>query len=252
MILPVLTEGGLEYIAMKRVLAIDRRKGRNRMLKESEKWILPENLIEQERNEVSQTDEGTFNGKGDFGSYYGLSTGKNTKWVKQHAVMCGRLALNYARQVRAILLRLGIMPQNLDILDIGCGPGTITNALHSSLDNCSVTGMDIAKHAVEYAQKKHPNCTFIQQAVDGSTDLSQKYNVIHLREFYPFSRTADIETHLAYIKMLLKHLHKDGAIIIFFSAPSPGTTLADTYSRISGRLSAMQLTPIIRIPWTNR
>ncbi|HDY90207.1 MAG TPA: class I SAM-dependent methyltransferase [bacterium] len=220
------------------------------MLKESEKWILPENLKKQEEEDMKHVDEGTFDGRGDFGSYYGLLAGQNINWVKSHAVMDDRSALNYIKQVRGILLDCDIIPKNLDILDIGCGPGTITNAFHSLLENCSVTGIDISRHSIEYAQKTYPNCVFIQRGVDCQTNLPQKYNIIHSREFYPFTRTSDIETHLAYIKMFSKHLHKNGIIIIYFFAPSL-ETFADTYSKIDGKLSEMQLTPIIRSPRAN-
>lgn len=52
------------------------------------------------------------------------------------------------------------------VLDVGCGPGTVTAYLaERGLD---VSGMDLSPRMIEHARRLHPECTF---SVGSSTDL---------------------------------------------------------------------------------
>jgi SAM-dependent methyltransferase len=55
-----------------------------------------------------------------------------------------------------------IRPTSKDIvIEIGSKTGSYTSALQQNC-GCNVIGLDKSKAMVEYASKKHPNCTFIQ------------------------------------------------------------------------------------------
>ena len=53
------------------------------------------------------------------------------------------------------------------VLDVGCGPGTVTGYLaERGLD---VSGIDLSPRMIEHARRLHPECTF---SVGSSTDLN--------------------------------------------------------------------------------
>ncbi|GAA1680815.1 class I SAM-dependent methyltransferase [Fodinicola feengrottensis] len=52
------------------------------------------------------------------------------------------------------------------VLDVGCGPGTVTAYLADR--GVDVSGVDLSPRMIEHARRKYPNCTF---SVSSSTDL---------------------------------------------------------------------------------
>lgn len=49
-----------------------------------------------------------------------------------------------------------------DILEIGCGPGALAQAIHRWYPNCSVTGIDRDSNFIEFAKKNVPEVTFAE------------------------------------------------------------------------------------------
>ena len=52
------------------------------------------------------------------------------------------------------------------VLDVGCGPGTVTAYLHER--GIEVSGVDLSPRMIEHARRLHPECTF---TVGSSTEL---------------------------------------------------------------------------------
>ena len=52
------------------------------------------------------------------------------------------------------------------VLDVGCGPGTVTAYLHER--GFDVSGVDLSPRMIEHAKRLHPECNF---AVSSSTEL---------------------------------------------------------------------------------
>lgn len=52
------------------------------------------------------------------------------------------------------------------VLDVGCGPGTVTAYLHER--GIKVSGVDLSPRMIEHAERLHPECSF---AVGSSTEL---------------------------------------------------------------------------------
>ncbi|MGW5360113.1 class I SAM-dependent methyltransferase [Actinopolymorpha pittospori] len=52
------------------------------------------------------------------------------------------------------------------VLDVGCGPGTVTAYLHEA--GLDVSGVDLSPRMIEHAERLHPECSF---AVSSSTEL---------------------------------------------------------------------------------
>ena len=65
-----------------------------------------------------------------------------------------------------------------DILEIGCGPGALAQALHRWYPACSVTGIDRDSNFIEFAKQKAPDITFAEgdatalAFADGSFDVT--------------------------------------------------------------------------------
>jgi len=208
-------------------------------LGKGEEWFLPSSLRRQEKIEVAKVQRGLDASGSDFGAYYALLKSGNTQWVREHAVIDREKAELYARQVVSVLQKTIAARERPLVLDVGCGPGAITDALRRQLGGSTVRGVDISESAVTYAMRHYPDCAFEVVGVDENTQFSSKFDLIHACEFYPFTRTHDIEIHLSYLQLFARWLSDDGAIVI--SLLHTGRSLANTVLRLSGALQLMNL-----------
>ena len=96
------------------------------------------------------------------------------------------------------------------ILDVGCGLGG-TAAYIQNLRLGRVTGLDIEKEAILYAQEKYPACVFhCCDVMNAAQVITQQFDLICLfNAFYAFS------DQLAALKTLSKFIKMKGKIIIF-------------------------------------
>jgi len=211
-------------------------------LADDEKWILAENLKRQERKDIASVERGEDGSGGDFGSYYALLTGKNTEWVKAHAVSEERYLLSYVRQLRRLLPDLE--GKKISLLDVGCGPGLLTQKLAAGLGDCQASGIDISESAIAYARKRFPACRFDVVSVDGKMDLGRKFDVVHAREFYPFTRTGDLDFHRQYVEVMAKHVAERGALVLTLLSTSK--SLAPNVDALAPTLAALGMTPFRR------
>ncbi len=96
------------------------------------------------------------------------------------------------------------------ILDVGCGLGG-TAAYIQDHRLGRVTGLDIEKEAILYAQEKYPTCVFhCCDVLDAAQVITQRFDLICMfNAFYAFS------DQLAALKTLNKLIDMKGKIIIF-------------------------------------
>lgn len=214
-------------------------------LSEDEKWILAENLKRQEKEAIERVRKGGDGSGGDFGSYYALLTGKNTEWVKAHAVSDENYLSSYAGQLERLLRGEGVGRAGIRLLDVGCGPGLLTWTLSRSLPGCRARGIDISESAIEYARRQYPDCRFDPVSVDGSMELGERFDVVHAREFYPFTRTGDLDFHRTYLEALARHVDEAGVLVLtLLSAPK---SLAGSAVSLAPALEAAGMTPFRRV-----
>jgi hypothetical protein len=170
----------------------------------SEKWIEPEELRKSARLEKEQVDSGNFNGEGDYGSYYAYKIGVNKEFIKEHAIDDDQRARKYAEEIKEYVEANGL-PFGGKIADMGCAIGTITNALNGLNSNHLTYGVDISDDAIEIAKNKYPDCRFICHAADDLSIFDDgSLDIVHAREFYPFTRTNDVGTQLMYLREFAK------------------------------------------------
>lgn len=53
-----------------------------------------------------------------------------------------------------------LLPANASVLEIGCGPGNITQYLLSKRNDLKITGIDIAPNMIKLAKKNNPSAEF--------------------------------------------------------------------------------------------
>ncbi|MFI5363191.1 MAG: class I SAM-dependent methyltransferase [Elusimicrobiota bacterium] len=215
-------------------------------LSDDEKWILPENLKRQEKEETAKVERGEDGSQGDLGSYHALLTGKNTEWVKAHAISDEGYVASYAAQLERLLIAEGVRFEGgISLLDVGCGPGLLTWTLSRSLPNCRAKGIDISASAIEYGRKRFPDCRFDVVTVDGSLELGERFSVVHARGFYPFNRTSDINFHREYMEALARHVKESGVLVLTLLSTS--RSLAVNAAALTTALERAGMTPLRRV-----
>ncbi len=208
--------------------------------------FLVQNLKKQEASETAAEENGQDASRGDFGAYHRLLKHRKDDWVKLHAVIDKAEADQYAAQVFAAA---GPLPLNPTLLDAGCGPGVITESLRARLSCAAATGIDISQSAVQYAREEFKKCRFETVGIDEHTVLPNQYDIIHTREFYPFTRTGDVAVHKTYLEVFAKHL-KPGGLLIHALLAQNGT-LADNSQELAMDMRHWGLSPFQVIPLAN-
>lgn len=216
------------------------------MIEKESEWILPENLKKQEERERKAVENGIFDGGGDFGSYYAYFKGINYDFIKPHAVSDDQTAFKYAEHITFLLEKHNLKLEG-NVIDIGCAIGTITNGISQFNKNGKTYGLDISEDSIQVAKKKYPNCIFSCQSADNLNNFDNEYfDVIHAKEFYPFTRTNDIQYHFKYLKLFGSKLKPRGFVVLQMVALDKG--FCNTYKKLSQELSDIGYSPIKRYP----
>lgn len=153
-------------------------------------------------------------GIGVYGCYNEFEKSGDITVIESHNVTGDAYAFLYARNLLLQLGRIGIALKGR-VLDAGCGIGTITHGLKRLMgDGDEVFGIDLSESAIRVAQSCYTDCSFrVQQATeldafeDGSLDL------IHAREFYPFTRTKNVDIHMEILSAFHRKLAPGGCAI---------------------------------------
>lgn len=219
-------------------------------LPENEKWILAENLKRTEQKDIERVARGEDGSQSDFAAYYALLTGTNTEWAGMHAVADERYLASYLRQLaRLISANLAHGNSTPSLLDVGCGPGFLTQRMHSGL-GCNAMGIDISESGIRYARAQFPGCRFEVVAVEKSMELGEQFDIVHAREFYPFTRTADLDFHKEYTEALARHVKQGGIMVLTLLSKS--NSLAPNADSLAPTLAQFGMTPFKRIVVANK
>ena len=102
--------------------------------------------------------------------------------------------------------------KNLDFLDCGCGLGFIPREL-KKLGNYNINYCDPSSSVKKIHEKVFPKENFFQSDVENLQNHKKKFDIIYLREVYPFTRNSNYENQNKLIKILNNQLNKNGLII---------------------------------------
>ncbi len=196
--------------------------------------FLPEELRQQEKKARNIIDAGGTGG-GHLGAYYAYRTGANKGLIEPHGVIDDEYALGYARNIRALLKSMGHDAEADFFLDAGCGIGVITNAFAALNTSGRTFGLDLSEDGIAIARENYPACTFNAQSADELDNFEDNFfDVIHTREFYPFTRSNDDDFHLGFFRAFHTKL-KSGGIVLVSTVTVP-KGLCNTFDRLAGPL----------------
>ncbi|HJN22437.1 MAG TPA: class I SAM-dependent methyltransferase [Rhodospirillales bacterium] len=202
-----------------------------------EPWLIPEKLRQHEKEARDIIDAGGTGG-GHLGAYYAYRTGTNKGLIEPHGVIDDEYALGYARNIRALLKSMGQDAEGSVFLDAGCGIGVITNAFAALNAGGKTFGLDLSEDGIAIAREKYPACTFSVQSADELDNFEDDFfDVIHTREFYPFTRSNDDGFHLEFFRAFQAKL-KSGGIVLVSTVTVP-KGLCNTFGRLAGPLLDM-------------
>jgi 2-polyprenyl-3-methyl-5-hydroxy-6-metoxy-1,4-benzoquinol methylase len=180
-----------------------------------ENWFLPENLKKTE-NEIKEKRLDELNPNGDFASYkIMLETGDVSRSkIGTHNDLFPHSKIEIFRK-KLSRLRF-VQKTRMKILNLGCGMGFETKAL-ADVFHAEVLGIDIASDAIEYAKSNFKNgkIDFACIGVDENMKLQEKYDVCFAIEFYPFSRTNDIDLQTNVIKAIFDNIAQNGILVVY-------------------------------------
>ncbi len=216
------------------------------MVEKDSEWILPENLKKQEKKSRKLIDEGKGNTDhgGDFGSYYAYRKGINHDYIKWHAYSNDHKALAYAKNLQAFIKSMNLKLEG-KILDVGCAIGVITNAINILNSGGRTHGIDISEDSIAVAKQKYPNCIFYCQSADDLSNFNNgQFDIIHCKEFYPFTRTNDEQYHMKYLKLFYEKLTRHGFVVLEMVALDKG--FYNTYEIYYNQLKNIGYSQVIK------
>lgn len=103
--------------------------------------------------------------------------------------------------------------EQVNIFEIGCGPGNITKYLLSKNPNLKITGIDIAPKMIELAKANNPSANFEVMDTRELSTLNQKFNAIMCGFCLPYLSEEDCSK---LINDSAKILLNDGILYLSF------------------------------------
>lgn len=166
--------------------------------------------------------------------YAGLLSGDDRRAVTKTLLDAGYAAL-YAENLMGRLTRLS-MPETGSVIDIGCGAGAVTAAL-SRLLGPPALGIDLSPSAITYAAKTFAGPRFVNRSADELDDVeANSVALVHAREFYPFSRSADAALHTRFLVAARPKLVSGGLFVaVQIRDPAVGFGLHTNLSEVQRR-----------------
>lgn len=103
------------------------------------------------------------------------------------------------------------LPKKSQLLDIGCGPGNVTQHLLQQRPDLNVLGIDIAPNMIALAQKNNPTATFKVMDSADISELKDTYHGIVCAFLLPYLSK---QQAIGFINSISKLLKKDGVLYI--------------------------------------
>lgn len=187
---------------------------------------------------------------GDFGSYRRILLGdkfENTMIGKHNSLkprakieFCHKLLNKDKKDIKSVL-------------DLGCGIGITANEINLFYKDAEVAAVDISSDAIEFGKKNFHNINFMCQSIEPEKPKLGSFDIIYAFEFYPFTRTENIDIHRKYLEYLLGQLEPNGDLVIYLqwgdkdSIFSTINTLMNNFSEYDFSLYTAPADKILRI-----
>ncbi len=189
--------------AARAIVHVTCRWGGGLTVRDKDNWFRPEHLQEAEAH-----------GEGVYGFYNRYAETGDLSLIEAHTITDDEYARAYASNLKAQLRRKKL-PTGGRIVDIGCAFGQITNGIAATFDQLvEVYGIDMSHAATTAAQSLYPHCHFSAGSADDLDDFEDNsIDLIHAREFYPFTRTGDVSLHEQFLTRFKPKLKSGGAAV---------------------------------------
>jgi SAM-dependent methyltransferase len=164
----------------------------------SSDFFTPESMARQ-----AEEAEGVYSG------YKSFAEGGGREGISYHAVIDDEYARAYVDNILPSLKRRGLPGQGA-VMDAGCGPGTITSAFGQALGSETV-GIDLSTPIISAAARHYAGIDYRVCSADSPSFWpDHHFRLIHCREFYPFTRTSDLDLYRRFLAAWLPKLAPGG------------------------------------------
>ena len=195
-------------------------------------WFYPEKLRESEQKYRNSNDDSPHIG-GDFGSYKSLlkTNDFENSMIKSHNDINPIQKLKVLKKVTDKFLK---NKKIHSILNVGCGTGFETKAL-SEIYNCDITGVDASLDGIDYAKKYNSNSKteYFFETIDSNFLLNTKFDICYAIEFYPFTRTKDLEFQKNIISSIFNNLSNEGVLVMYQLETDKWDTIKNNIQELS-------------------
>lgn len=110
---------------------------------------------------------------------------------------------------------------DINVLDLGCGPGELIEELSDKFDNLHITGLDFSEKMIEISKLKNKKANHILMDVAELNKLNKKFKIIICTHSFPYYREP-----VKVLKDLYRLLEDEGKIFIGFAS---GDSLYDKF-----------------------
>ena len=197
-----------------------------------EDWFYPKNLKENELKFRNSNNDST-DLKNDFGSYKSLlkTNDFENSMIKSHNDINPTQKLKLLKKITDKFLK---NKKIHSILNVGCGTGFETKAL-SEIYNCDITGVDASLDGIDYAKKYNSNSKteYISETIDSNFLLNTKFDICYAIEFYPFTRTKDLEFQKNIISSIFNNLSNEGVLVMYQLETDKWDTIKNNIQELS-------------------
>ena len=180
--------------------------------KSNDEWWRAENLNKSQDKFRKINDFSNLDPKNDFGSYRRVLLGDDfsSSMLTSHNDLSPETKIKFIHG----LYDLG-QESALDILDVGCGLGFTSECLGRFYKNSNVLGVEVSEDAIVYAKTNHKNAKFLCEMIRPEGPKMGNFDLIFAFEFYPFTRTSDINVHCSYLNYLIEQINEGGRVILY-------------------------------------
>lgn len=127
-------------------------------------------------------------------------------WVQKYSLKPTR---NYILEAMSELKS----SDNIQVLDLGCGPGQLINEISENIINIDITGIDFSEKMLEVSKSRNPHATHIKLDAAELDKLKGEYNVIICTHSLPYYKDPE-----KIMKELCRLLKDNGKIFIGFAS----------------------------------
>tara|TARA_B110000003_G_scaffold254948_1_gene271356 strand:- start:53 stop:796 length:744 start_codon:yes stop_codon:yes gene_type:complete len=194
-------------------------------------WFLPENLKESELRH--RDNEHDIDKSNDFGSYKLLLKNNDfeNSMIKSHNDINPKQKIKVLKKLTDKFKK---NKKNHSILNVGCGTGFETKAL-SEIYKCHITAVDASFDGIEYAKKFNSNSKieYIFKTIDSDFTLNKEFDICYAIEFYPFTRSKDLEFQKNIISSIFNNLSKEGILVMYHLETDKHDTIKNNIKELS-------------------